>query len=281
MPLTSKRLLPSAALLLAAAGAQATDSPVVVELQTNLGTIAVSPDYVNAPISSRNFVDYVTNGFYQDTLIHRVIKGFVVQGGGISRTTAQPKPTNPPIVNESTNGLSNLTGTVAMARTSDPNSATAQFYINLNDNTGLDYQSASSPGYAVFATVVKGMEVVRRIESLTAVNSFPYVPDAGVVYIEAAYPDDTWNTGMATTRVRISGSGRVVSDPDGIACGSRCVMTQAQGEALKLEAIPAKGSAFSGWQGDCSGKRDVINLDTNRGNHNCTAVFSKLGTKLQ
>jgi uncharacterized repeat protein (TIGR02543 family) len=267
--------------LLAATAATAASSPEVVEIQTNVGTIAIRLNYAKAPITTDNFMQYVDSGFYKGTLLHRTVKDFVVQGGGYSKTDGALKQTQPPIINESYNGLSNLTGTIAMARTSDPNSATAQFFINLVDNTFLDYASAASPGYAVFGKVVKGMPVASEIEALANYNSVAFTPTAQLVWIETVYKNATWDTTIARTRVLKSGSGTVVSNPAGIDCGSTCSISQAKGAALKLTATPAAGYAFTGWRGDCSGARKVLNIDTNKGNHNCTAVFTALGAALQ
>lgn len=137
----------------------------LVKLETTLGDIVIELDREKAPASVRNFLRYVDDGFYDDTLWHRVIADFVVQGGGFDADLEQ-KSTRPPIVNEANNGLSNVRGTVAMARTSDPDSATAQFYINLVDNSeSLDF-TATSAGYAVFGKVVKGMDVADEIAAV-------------------------------------------------------------------------------------------------------------------
>lgn len=135
-----------------------------VLIQTNMGNIVIQLDSAKAPITVENFVTYVNDGFYNGTLFHRVIPGFMIQGGGFSADFVQ-KPTNAPIKNEAANGLKNKRGTLAMARTSDPNSATGQFFINLKDNGFLDYTSAtpSGYGYAVFGEVVEGMDVVDKI----------------------------------------------------------------------------------------------------------------------
>jgi uncharacterized repeat protein (TIGR02543 family) len=279
MPIT--RIAIAVGLLAAATAAGAASSPEVIEIQTNVGTIAVRLNYAKAPITTDNFMAYVDSGFYKGTLMHRTVKNFVVQGGGISKTDGKIKVTNPPIINESTNGLSNLTGTIAMARTNDPNSATSQFFINLADNTNLDYQSAISPGYAVFGKVVKGMSIADKIEALANYNEVAFTSNAQLVWIETVYKNANWDTTVARTRILRNGSGTVVSDPPGISCGSTCSISQAKGDALKLTATPAAGYAFTGWRGDCSGVRTVLNIDTNKGNHNCTAVFTALGAALQ
>lgn len=132
-----------------------------VNINTNHGNIVVELDAQKAPISTKNFLMYVDSGFYSNTLFHRVIPGFMIQGGGFTKAFRQ-KPTDAPIQNEANNGLKNTRGTVAMARTNDPNSATSQFFINLADNPALDYHT-SSPGYAVFGHVTSGMDVVDKI----------------------------------------------------------------------------------------------------------------------
>ncbi|MGA2654710.1 MAG: peptidylprolyl isomerase [Gammaproteobacteria bacterium] len=132
-----------------------------VEIKTNQGVIIVELDQEKAPISTKNFLMYADKGYYDNTLFHRVIPGFMIQGGGFTKAFRQ-KPTDAPIQNEANNGLKNTRGTIAMARTNDPNSATSQFFINLADNPALDYH-ASSPGYAVFGHVTSGMDVVDKI----------------------------------------------------------------------------------------------------------------------
>lgn len=132
-------------------------NPKVV-FQTAQGDIVFELDAAKAPKTVANFLAYAKAGHFDGTIFHRVIPGFVIQGGGFTAEMVQ-KPTQPPIVNEFSNGLKNLRGTISMARTADPNSATSQFFINLVDNGGLD----NPPGYAVFGKVVAGMEVVDAI----------------------------------------------------------------------------------------------------------------------
>jgi peptidyl-prolyl cis-trans isomerase A (cyclophilin A) len=134
-----------------------------VLFKTTQGDIKVELYPEKAPKTVANFLDYVKSGQYSGTIFHRVIPGFMIQGGGFSTSFAE-KPTRAPIPLESKNGLKNATGTIAMARTSDPNSATAQFFINTVDNAGLDYPSPDGNGYAVFGKVVAGMDVVKKIE---------------------------------------------------------------------------------------------------------------------
>jgi peptidyl-prolyl cis-trans isomerase B (cyclophilin B) len=136
-----------------------------VELQTNKGNIRIELDEAKAPESAKNFLAYVNKGHYDGTVFHRVIKGFMIQGGGFEAGMKQ-KPTDAPIRNEANNGLKNDRYTLAMARTSDPHSATAQFFINAADNGFLNFKAENSSGwgYAVFGKVVSGQDVVDAIE---------------------------------------------------------------------------------------------------------------------
>jgi|TARA_B110000091_G_scaffold36674_1_gene39292 peptidyl-prolyl cis-trans isomerase A (cyclophilin A) len=133
-----------------------------VELSTVHGSIIIELDAQAAPVSVENFLYYVNAGYYSDTIFHRVIPGFMVQGGGFGINGKTKQGTVSAIVNEASNGLPNLRGTIAMARTSDPDSATAQFFINHQDNPFLD-KTSSSAGYAVFGKVIEGMDIVDRI----------------------------------------------------------------------------------------------------------------------
>ena len=140
--------------------------PKTVELETSAGTLRIELDDKNAPVSSQNFLDYVNKGHYDGTVFHRVIKGFMVQGGGFD-TSMKQKAVAAPITNEGANGLKNQHYTLAMARTSDPHSATAQFFINTTDNAFLDKdRSQDGWGYAVFGRVVVGTEIVDEIEKV-------------------------------------------------------------------------------------------------------------------
>ena len=138
-----------------------------VQLDTSAGTIRIELDDVAAPLSTANFLQYVASGHYDGTVFHRVIKGFMLQGGGFEPGMKQ-KPTQEPIKNEANNGLKNKRYTLAMARTSDPHSASAQFFINTVDNDFLDHraETAQGWGYAVFGRVVEGMDVVDTIEKM-------------------------------------------------------------------------------------------------------------------
>jgi peptidyl-prolyl cis-trans isomerase B (cyclophilin B) len=137
------------------------DTQTKVKLTTTLGTFIIQLNTEKAPVSSANFLTYVNEGFYNGTIFHRVIPGFMAQGGGFD-TSFNQKAVHAPIKNEANNGLVNSRGTLAMARTNDPNSATAQFFINYKDNSFLNHTSptASGWGYAVFGEVIEGMDVV-------------------------------------------------------------------------------------------------------------------------
>lgn len=149
-----------------------------VQLATSKGNFTLELDPGKAPTTVDNFLAYVKAGFYSNTIFHRVIPGFVVQGGGYTSGVLPQSGLKPPIALESNNGLTNLRGTVAMARTNDPNSATSQFFVNLVDNAFLNYKDASNPGYAVFGKVVSGLDVVDAIakEATGTVNGFQDVP---------------------------------------------------------------------------------------------------------
>jgi len=149
-----------------------------VLVKTNMGDIVIELDKQKAPASVANFLNYVNEGFYNGTVFHRVIDGFMIQGGGFSQDLAK-KNTHAPIKNEANNGLKNLKGTIAMARTNDPHSATAQFFVNVVNNGFLDYKSATPRGwgYTVFGKVVQGMEVVDKIRKVPTGPSGPFPSD--------------------------------------------------------------------------------------------------------
>jgi len=175
----------------------------VVELTTSAGTIVVELDEEKAPVSTKNFMEYVSAKFYDGTVFHRVIKDFMVQGGGFVITGGKltKKDTKAPIKIESNNGLKNMRGTLAMARTMDPNSATSQFFINHKDNDFLNYQSDANPGYAVFGKVLSGMDVVDKIA--TAATGFrdgmQDVPTADVVIVSVVVKADAKPSAKAET----------------------------------------------------------------------------------
>jgi peptidyl-prolyl cis-trans isomerase B (cyclophilin B) len=137
----------------------------MIKLTTNHGDILIELDADKAPVTCENFERYVRDGHFDGTLFHRVINGFMIQGGGMT-TDFIPKPTREPIQNEAKNGLKNLTGTLAMARTMDPHSASSQFFINVSDNAFLDYPGQDGWGYCVFGKVTGGMDVVDAIKGV-------------------------------------------------------------------------------------------------------------------
>ncbi|MCX4194933.1 peptidylprolyl isomerase [Stutzerimonas frequens] len=162
-----KRIALAACSVLLAGNLLAAENPRVL-LTTSLGEIELELEAEKAPVSVENFLGYVDSGFYDGTVFHRVIPGFMIQGGGFGEGLNQ-KPTKAPIKNEADNGLHNVRGTVAMARTQNVNSATSQFFINHRDNDFLDHGSRDF-GYAVFAKVVRGMEVVDQIAQVPTGN---------------------------------------------------------------------------------------------------------------
>lgn len=164
----------------------------MIVLQTSQGDITIALNHEKAPKTAANFERYVKEGFYDGTLFHRVIDGFMVQGGGFDQDFNQ-KPTHDPIENEADNGLKNVKGALAMARTQDPNSATAQFFINVGDNDFLNHTGKNMQGwgYAVFAEVVDGMDVVNAIKGVATTRRGMHadVPAEDVI-IERAYFKD-------------------------------------------------------------------------------------------
>ena len=160
----------------------------MVKLQTNFGPITIELNPEKAPLTTENFLEYVKQGFFNNTIFHRVIDGFMIQGGGFEPGMKQ-KPTRSPIQNEAANGLKNEMYSVAMARTSDPHSATAQFFINVGDNGFLNYTAANQQGfgYCVFGKVVEGEDVVDKIKKVKTGNKMGHqdVPVEDVV-IESA-----------------------------------------------------------------------------------------------
>ena len=166
----------------------------MVEMVTSKGVIKLELDAEKAPITVANFLEYVKSGHFEGTIFHRVIPGFVIQGGGL-QSGMREKPTNAPIENEADNGLKNLTGTICMARTNDPHSATSQFFINLKDNSFLDHtgKNAQGWGYAVFGKVTEGMDVVEAIAAVRTGN--------------AGYHQDVPVEDIVIEKVSVSGEG--------------------------------------------------------------------------
>ena len=175
----------TAVLLAAPADGQAAEP--TVKLETSMGDIVVQLNSRKAPLSTANFLQYVKSGFYDGTIFHRVIKGFMIQGGGLTQDMKE-KSGHAPIKNEASNGLRNQRYTIAMARTSDPDSATSQFFINTVNNRFLDADKAQDGvGYAVFGEVIKGTDVVRKIEAVptTTHGNYQDVPASPVVITRA------------------------------------------------------------------------------------------------
>ena len=176
-------------LALASLPAQAGGDPPRVRLSTSAGDVVLELAREQAPATVENFLGYVKDGFYDGTIFHRIIDGFMIQGGGFTPDFDR-KSTRDPIRNEATNGLKNLRGTIAMARTGDPHCATAQFFINAVDNPALDPRAPSGRdwGYAVFGRVVEGMDVVDRIKGVATGRRGPYrnVPAEPVIIRSAA-----------------------------------------------------------------------------------------------
>ncbi len=188
-----------ATLLFVAASSAAVADPnhPLVRLVTSKGDIVLQLDRTKAPKTVANFLRYVREGFYNGTIFHRVIDGFMIQGGGYTADFSE-KPTHAPIANEADNGLHNIVGTIAMARTMDPQSATAQFFINVANNDFLDFR-AKTPrgwGYAVFGRVIKGMDTVRRIKDTATGPGGPFprdVPQQTILIKKALVEADATN----------------------------------------------------------------------------------------
>jgi len=172
-----------------AAAAEKSGAAPLVVLETSLGTIEIELFDDKAPLSAENFREYVLQGFYDGLIFHRVIPGFMIQGGGMGPGLKEKRATRKRVPNEATNGLKNLRGTLAMARTSDIHSATSQFFINVADNSSLDHRGNSPQafGYAVFGRVVEGMEVVDKIVKTPTTSKGMYrdVPVKDVVILKA------------------------------------------------------------------------------------------------
>ena len=176
--------LVSVAMVVSPSESGAGEENPVVFMETSLGSITIELDQAKAPITVKNFLSYVDEKFYDGTIFHRVISNFMIQGGGFT-ADMQQKRVKAPIKNEAGNGLKNMTGTLAMARTNVVDSATAQFFINVVDNDFLDHQNTTSQGfgYAVFGKVIQGMDVVEKIKAVKTVSKmgFSDVPAEAVV----------------------------------------------------------------------------------------------------
>jgi peptidyl-prolyl cis-trans isomerase B (cyclophilin B) len=162
----------------------------MIILETNMGEIHINVDAVKAPISAKNFTNYVEDGFFDGTIFHRVIPNFMIQGGGMTEDMQQ-KTTKENIENEAKNGLKNVKYSVAMARTSAPHSASSQFFINVNDNQFLDFPGQDGWGYCVFGEVVVGKDIVDKIEKVETINLGGHsdVPGEAVMIIKASIKD--------------------------------------------------------------------------------------------
>lgn len=169
------RSLPCLALLACISFGASAQDVALVRIHTNMGSFVIELDTARAPLTTRNFLEYVRSGHYNGTIFHRVISNFVAQGGGFDENFAE-KPVREPVPNEAGNGLSNRRGTVGLARTGDPHSGTSQFYINLADNASLDPQ-ASRWGYAVFGRIIEGMSVVDNIGAVATGEREPFESD--------------------------------------------------------------------------------------------------------
>ena len=157
-----RKLFAALVVALTCLASQAAFAGPKVEFKTTMGNFVVELDDVKAPKTTANFLNYVKSGFYNGTIFHRVIDGFMIQGGGFTADLNQ-KPTDAPVVSEAQNGLKNNVYTIAMARTSDPDSATSQFFINVKDNAALDYPNAMGNGYTVFGKVISGTQTIDAI----------------------------------------------------------------------------------------------------------------------
>jgi peptidyl-prolyl cis-trans isomerase A (cyclophilin A) len=164
------------------ANAQEKSANPMILVKTSMGSFTIELYPKEAPITVANFLGYVDKKFYEGTTFHRIVPNFVIQGGGFDKGMVQ-KRTQPPIKNEATNGLKNLRGTLSMARTNDINSATSQFFVNLKNNGNLDHASDAQYGYAVFAKVVQGFEVIEKIAAVKTTTKGPYegVPEKPVI----------------------------------------------------------------------------------------------------
>lgn len=162
-----------------------------VEMKTSMGSMTIELDEEKAPVTVENFVAYANDGFFDGTIFHRVINGFMVQGGGMNPDLSQ-KENKDPIINEASNGLKNDKGTLAMARTNDPDSATSQFFINHADNASLNYAGKGNPGYTVFGKVVEGMDVVEAIANVETGRTGMYddVPSEPVIIESVSVVDE-------------------------------------------------------------------------------------------
>ena len=208
-----------------------------VKIETTQGVIVVELYPAAAPKTVENFLQYVKDGFYDGTIFHRVIKSFMIQGGGFTKDM-QEKPTRPPIANEADNGLKNDIGTLAMARTGDPNSATAQFFINAKNNDFLNFRSKDEQGYGycVFGKVISGLNVVSAIENTPTTNQggFQDVPQTPVIMTKVSVVESGASAKAAPAKAAVKTSDTVTT-----ASGLKYIVTQ---KGPVGGAKPAKGT---------------------------------------
>lgn len=254
-----------------------------VDLVTNRGTATFGLYGKDAPITTQNFLSYVDANAYTNTMIHRLVPGFVMQGGGYT-IYGSPIKTFAPIANESgVNKIKNSQGTVAMARATASNSATSQFFINLVDNSAaLDFGSQNAPdGYAVFANVVAGSNVVTDISGLTSFNpsvlAFPLSATGTLVSVVGTYKYSLSDGATPRLRILTVAGGKVRSQPGGICSSGSCMVKVTSGQKINLVATPDKNKIFMGWAGDCVGGDRTTSIKIRDGvpsSQTCIAVFS-------
>jgi peptidyl-prolyl cis-trans isomerase A (cyclophilin A) len=267
--------------------------PSIIEMQTNVGTITMKLDWINAPKSSENFLNYTNKGFYKNTIFHNIVKngGGYIQGGVIDAQTSQPKTTldKKPLVpisnelNQAYYHLKNKANTVAMMYPKGlPDSVTSQFFFNVTDNAGFDKSSTNS-GYAVFANIINGLDIINKINNYSTIRdsgtNTPYISPAidcnfsfclKKVIIENMYTSNIYTSEdkpiTSFTRVTVNGKGgKVTSNPAGINCTSTSKLgskTCVLDTPVSLSATTSKGYEFRGWSGDCQGLVTPLTLAT-------------------
>jgi len=280
------------------------DRPPFAEIETNFGTILVELDFDKAPGSAANFVSYALAGAYNNVLFHRSVKytydpvtaptgdpyGIIQTGGYNVYTPGTHISTNPPIVNESYNGLSNTAGTLGMARGTESDTATSEFFFNVTDNSRVFDKTTTNPGYAVFGKVLQDdYNLVKGINGLAALGKFLLTGSSTPALFTPILIDRVYLSGTdprSTTKVTVRAS--VAADAKAstlgfgtVSCGgsskkTACTTTKpiSKTKVLQLKATPQKNSAFTGWRGDCQGYKNPILLPLTR-NFNCTATFVK------
>lgn len=279
-----ERIVVWVALLATVTGVEAATITSYVDLVTQLGSITVGLYENDAPVTTKNFLAYVKESKYNGTIIHRLQANFVFQGGAAD-VYGQPISTFPPIVNEAgKTRLSNVAGTIAMARAADANSATSQFFFNLVDNASqLDYGSANAPeGYAVFGRVVSGQSVIGGISAQIPFNAnvlpFPVTPQGEMVRVLGVFPVTLEEGTLPKLRILIDGSGTVRPQPGKPCSSSLCSLVMKSGQTVKLTAVAGKDSYFVGWSGDCVGGDKLTQITLPKEevvSKTCVARFAK------